>query len=282
MATMSGHANSTTHDGITASSRMEYVDSHCHFDFSDFDVDREAVWQECLGHGVTTMVIPGVEPKQWPSAAQLTEQHAGIFYAVGIHPWWVEKWIAESSVESTYRCLRENLIASKCVAVGECGLDAMIETPLVEQLNILRVHLQLASELSLPLIIHCRKAHNELLIELKKFNLPAGGVIHAFSGSVELALSYWSLGFCVGVGGTITYERAHKTRDAVKKLPIEAIVLETDAPDMPLQGRQGQRNNPANIPLIAQALADIRGESIEYIAQKTTQNARRLFNVVSK
>jgi len=252
---------------------IEFVDSHCHFDFAAFDVDRDAIWQACVEQGVAAMVVPGVEPQQWKVAAQLSEQHAGIFYAVGIHPWWINI----SHLELTYKYLHENLAAPKCVAVGECGLDAMIETPLAEQVKILNVHLQAASELSLPLIIHCRKAHNELLIELKKFSLPAGGVIHAFSGSIELAAAYWALGFRLGVGGTITYERAQKTRETVKKLPIEAMLLETDAPDMPLHGQQGQRNSPLNIPLVAQALADIRGESVEYIAQQTTQNARRLF-----
>ena len=266
------------------SANIEFFDSHCHFDFADFADDREAVWQACISIGLKALVIPGVAPDQWKIAAQLCETYPGIFYAAGIHPWWIEKLLGnEQEVfpgEAVYTELREAVAASKCIAIGECGLDAMIETPLAEQLPILNRHLQLASELSLPLIIHCRKAHNELLLELKKFSLPAGGIIHGFSGSIELARSYWSLGLCLGIGGTITYERANKTREAVKQLPIEAIVLETDAPDMPLQGQQGQRNSPTNLPLIAQALADIRGESVDYIARQTTANARRIFTVL--
>jgi TatD DNase family protein len=141
----------------------------------------------------------------------------------------------------------------------------------------LDVHLQVARELSMPIIIHCRKAHNEMMKSLSGQNIKSGGVIHAFSGSIDLAKQYWALGFYLGVGGTITYERANKTRETVKQLPIEAMVLETDAPDMPLSGKQGQRNSPENIPEVARTLANIRGDSLQYIAQQTTENTKKLF-----
>ncbi|HWV15633.1 MAG TPA: TatD family hydrolase [Cellvibrio sp.] len=254
-----------------------FFDSHCHFDFPAFAEDRDTVWQACLAHGVKGLVIPGVEPGQWPLAAQLCEKNESMFYGAGIHPWWIERLPHIQEKGFIEDSLRQQLADRKCVAIGECGLDAMIATPLSDQLSVFHCHLQLASQLRLPLIIHCRKAHNELLQQLKKFSLSATGVVHAFSGSSELAGSYWAMGFCLGIGGTITYARAEKTRAAVKHLPIEAIVLETDAPDMPLQGQQGQRNSPVNIPFIAQALAEIRGESVEYIARQTSANARRLF-----
>lgn len=262
---------------------MEFFDSHCHFDFADFAVDRDRVWQACRAQGVNRMLVPGVVPAQWKIAAQLSASHSGIYWAAGLHPWWIKDLNPDASSAAAFtNLLREALADSNCVAVGECGLDAMIETPLAEQLRLLNLHLQLASELSLPLIIHNRKTHSELLSALKKFTLPAGGVIHGFSGSIEIARAYWSLGFRLGIGGTITYERAHKTREAVKLLPIEAMVLETDAPDMPLQGQQGQRNSPVNILLVARALADIRGESLEAIAYHTRQNTCRLFAVADQ
>lgn len=270
--------NSSSSDKLPAAS--EFFDSHCHFDFSEFDADREAIWRQCLAQGINKMLVPGVAPGQWKIAAQLSASQRGIYFAAGVHPWWIKSLNAGDGHTSamTYR-LREFLANPRCVAVGECGLDAMIETSLAEQLRVFNMHLQVASELCLPLIIHCRKAHNELMAALKQYKLPAGGVIHGFSGSIDLAESYWLLGFRLGIGGTITYERAAKTRAAVKLLPIEAMVLETDAPAMPLQGRQGQRNSPLNIALVAKALADIRGESLQDIACHTSQNACRLFAI---
>lgn len=258
---------------------MQFFDSHCHFDFAAFDKDRELVWRECGALGIAHLIIPGVSAEQWPLAASIAQQHKNIYLGVGLHPWWVSDDVAADDVVNIRQCLEKNLIQEKCVAIGECGLDAVIETPMQLQQQVLDIHLQLAQKISLPLIIHCRKAHNELLVQLKSFNLPAGGVIHGFSGSYELAASYWDIGFRLGIGGTITYDRANKTRMAVKKLPLDAILLETDAPDMPLSGKQGERNSPIHIIEIAQALADLRGEPLKKIAAQTTLNSRTLFKI---
>lgn len=265
-----------------------FFDSHCHFDFADFDQDREKVWHDCNARGIQQLIIPGVEPEQWQTAAAIAEQHKNIFIGVGLHPHWVQtsgikKDLVADDVAAYLSQLREqlqnNIHQKKCVAIGECGLDTFIETPMDLQQQVLEVHLQLAQEVELPLIIHCRKAHNELFALLQQYHLPAGGVIHAFSGSYELAARYWTMGFRLGIGGTITYERAQKTRRAVKQLPLEAILLETDAPDMPLSGKQGERNSPENILAIAQTLADLRGETLATIAAQTTRNAQTLFKI---
>ena len=265
---------------------IEFFDSHCHFDFASFDVNRKTIWHACHSLGVKQLTIPGVSPEQWNIAGQIAEQYDGIYFAAGIHPWWIGKVFQDElnsqKIENIFDKLKLSLGHKKCVAVGECGLDAVVATKLTIQQQLLDAHLQLASELKLPVIIHCRKAHNELILSLKKFNLSAGGVIHAFSGSIDLANTYWQLGFCLGIGGTITYERAHKTREAVRQLPIEALLLETDAPDMPLQGQQGRDNTPENLPFIAQVLADIRNESVSFVAQQTTKNARTLFGLKQK
>lgn len=262
---------------------IEYFDSHCHFDFPAFDGERKAIWQHCQALGVKQLVIPGVCPEQWHTVARIAEQSSGVYFAAGVHPWWIEKVFKGECNAQQIGNMAGNLIASvkheKCVAIGECGLDAVIATKLGIQTELLNAHLQFASELALPVIIHCRKAHNEIILALKKFKLPAGGVIHAFSGSIDLAITYWELGFRLGIGGTITYERAHKTRETVRQLPIAAIVLETDAPDMPLSGHQGHDNTPEKLPVIAQVLADLRKESVSYVAQQTTKNARNLFGV---
>ena len=260
---------------------MIFFDSHCHFDFADFDQDREAIWEECNERGINYLMIPGVSPEQWGAARKIAHGYKDICWGAGLHPWWIKK--AEISDEYSTRLrqqLLDNLAQKKCLAVGECGLDAMIETPIELQQKILDVHLHVAQEKSRPLIIHCRKAHNELLQQLNKYRIEAGGVIHGFSGSYDMAMQYWAMGFRLGIGGTITYPRANKTRDTVKNLPLESILLETDAPDMPIEGEQGKRNSPVNIITIAQTLADLRGEPLEHIAAQTTRNAQQLFKII--
>lgn len=270
----------------------EYVDTHCHFDADDFADQQPQLWQACCARGVKTLIIPGVEPAQWQTAAQLSQRYSGIYYAVGIHPWWIEKILPDSLLNNSSsqhsemlidddwrRDLHTQVSAKNCVAIGECGLDGTITTPMVQQQQLFELHLQLAQELTKPLIIHSVKAHNDVFALLKKYRPRAGGVIHAFSGSLQQAQAYWQLGFYLGVGGTITYERAKKTRHAVTELPLEAIVLETDAPYMPLSGRQGEPNRPDYLPDIAHTLAQLRGQSLHHIAQQTTHNAKHLFGI---
>lgn len=266
----------------------EFIDTHCHFDADDFADSRTQVWQAACARGVKTLIIPGVEPQQWQVAAQLSRTYSGVYYAAGIHPWWIEKilpdtlpqgsaWFTESEVWR--KGLRKQVATKTCVAIGECGLDGSITTSMSQQQQLFEWHLELAKELVKPVIIHSVKAHNEVLVQLKKYRPGAGGVIHAFSGSLQQAHAYWQLGFYIGVGGTITYERAKKTRRAVSELPLEALVLETDAPYMPLSGRQGEPNRPEYIADIAQTLAQLRGQSLAEIARQTTQNAQHLFGI---
>jgi TatD DNase family protein len=269
-----------------------FFDSHCHFDFVEFNADRAALWQACNAQGITHLLMPGVTPDQWQTAAQLCTQYAGLFYAAGIHPHWIERqsWFQTDTNSLLGMAEREKIVAliqhefiqsvhsGNCVAVGECGLDKMIATPLELQQQLLTTHIEVAKQLRKPLIIHCVRAHNELIALLKKNKAEAGGVIHAFSGSYEVAQQYVDLGFYLGIGGTITYERAQKTRAAAAKIPLEFLVLETDAPDMPLQGKQGQRNSPEHIPQIAQVLADLRGIAVDEVAAITCRNAIRLFH----
>lgn len=271
---------------------MHFFDSHCHFDFVEFNADRAALWQACNRQGITQLLMPGVTPDQWQTAAQLCAQYAGLYYAAGIHPHWIERqpWfqtdvnnLLDKSVRKKIAALIQHEFscsenAARCVAVGECGLDKMIAASLELQQQLLTIHIEVANQLRKPLIIHCVRAHNELIALLKKNKPEAGGVIHAFSGGYEVAQQYVDLGFYLGIGGTITYERAQKTRAAAAKIPLECLVLETDAPDMPLYGKQGQRNSPEYIPQIAQVLADLRGISVDEVAATTCSNTMRLFH----
>lgn len=272
---------------------MLFFDSHCHFDFVEFNTDRTVLWHACNALGITHLLMPGVTPDQWQTAAQLCARYDGLFYAAGIHPHWIEQqlWFQKDIGGLLDTATQEKITAlihheftfsakvgaTHCVAVGECGLDKMITTPLELQQQLLAIHIKVANQIRKPLIIHCVRAHNELLALLKKSKVNCGGIIHAFSGSYEVAQQYVALGFYLGVGGTITYERAQKTRTAVAKIPLEFLVLETDAPDMPLQGKQGQRNSPEYIPEIAKVLAELRGVTIREIADMTRSNAERLF-----
>lgn len=271
-----------------------FFDSHCHFDFAEFNADRAALWQACNAQGITQLLIPGVTPDQWHTAAQLCVQYAGLCYAAGIHPHWIERqpWFQTDTNNLLDKSVREkitaliqqefnlstNVCAARCVAVGECGLDKMIATPFDLQQELLTLHIEVARQIHKPLIIHSVRAHNEMIALLKKHKPVAGGVIHAFSGSYEVAQQYVDLGFYLGIGGTITYERAQKTRAAAAKIPLEFLVLETDAPDMPLHGKQGQRNSPEYLPQIAQVLADLHDVAVDEIAAVTYRNTMRLFH----
>lgn len=262
-------------------------DSHCHFDFPEFDADREQIWAGCRMLGIEQLMIPGVSPDQWARAEKIAQQLPGIYFSAGVHPWFIEHSLPQIRISgfsaTDAQQLREQLAfwlaKPQCRALGECGLDGAIDVPLDLQMTLLECQLRLARELNKPLILHCRKAHNEMMQLLAREPLPAGGVIHAFSGSLEMAQHYWKLGFYLGIGGTITYERASKTRAAVTAMPLESLLLETDAPDMPLAGYQGQRNSPEKLLRVAQCLAELRGENLEYVALQTTTNAERLFNL---
>ena len=267
------------------SNSIAFFDSHCHFDFPEFDADRMEVWQAAQTLGVNALVMPGVYPQQWSRLVDLSLAVPGFYWAFGIHPCWIYQVPVDADSLRRYETQIDTHLAAlpeqerhRCVAVGECGLDKTIDLPLPQQLDVFSWHIDLANRLGKPLIVHSLKTHNELISLCKKHKPRYGGVVHAFSGSYETAMQLIDLGFCLGAGGVITYERAQKTRATFARIPVEAILLETDAPDMPPSGRQGMRNTSQSLPLIAQALADLRGVSIEEIAAKTLGNTRRLFH----
>lgn len=255
---------------------MSWFDSHCHLDDPRLD-GGAGLWQRCCQQGIERLLIPAVEPASWGRTRALAHSAAGLYWAAGLHPWWV----AEAAITPAQLAqeLAVALADPRCVAVGECGLDGAIATDMALQETYLRAQLAVAAASAKPLILHAHRAHTFLQPLLKQYHLPAGGVIHGFSGSAELARSYWRMGFCLGIGATITYPRAAKTRAAVKALPLAALLLETDAPDMPLAGHQGQPNSPLQLPAIGACLAQLRGESPDDIAQQTSANACRLFQL---
>ena len=261
-----------------------FIDTHCHLDLIK-DNPLHQTLQKAMYEGVEQIVIPGLCPSQWSQIQLLGEQYSQLYFTVGLHPWWIEEELQKTNSLAQLKShidesMRSYLSHPNCLGVGECGLDGHIDTPIQTQEQLLDCQIQLALETSKPIILHSRKTHHILLHHLKKLNTTRNlrGVLHAFSGSEEQAKLFIQHGLLLGIGGTITYSRARKTRQAVQNLPIDTMVLETDAPDMPLYGFQGQQNTPAQIKLVAQHLAELRNDTIETIAFQTNKNAHALFN----
>jgi TatD DNase family protein len=256
-----------------------FIDTHCHFDFPPF-VDNEATsLQRAKTAGVEAIIVPTVTADRFLTVQALSDRHSGVYAALGLHPIYIEQHHDET-VERLTAALRT--ASKKVVAIGEIGLDNYIERPQLErQLVLLQQQFELAKDHNLPVILHSRRTHDVLAQQLKRAALPAGGVVHGFSGSYQQALAFIRLGYYIGVGGVITYTRAHKTRNAIAQLPLDSLLLETDAPDMPVSGFQGQPNRPERLVEILTALSEIRREPIEVIAQQTYLNTRRLFGLIS-
>jgi TatD DNase family protein len=252
------------------------IDSHCHLDLPEFTHDWQQVLARCVDLGVTKCLIPGTTLAGWQRQLDLANRSAMLDLAFGLHPYFLtENWRQEMSQ------LDAMLANHKPVALGEIGLDTQISVDYSNQLLCFEHQLAIAANARLPVIIHHRKSHNDIIRLLKKNRFQHGGVIHAFSGSEAIARTYLDLGFTLGVGGTITYERGKKTRHAIAAMPMEALLLETDSPSMPVCHKQGQRNEPCFLPLIAEALAQLKNISVAEVASLTDRNYGRVFATAS-
>jgi TatD DNase family protein len=244
------------------------IDSHCHLDAAEFDVDRDAVHARALAAGVQGIVVPAVERANFGAVTSLCRDYAGCHPAYGIHPLFVER-----AEEGDLQALRETLQRERTVAVGEIGLDNFIPEPDVEKQTYFFVEqLKVALDFDLPVILHVRKSVDQILRELRKYR-PRGGIAHAFNGSRQQADEFIKLGFKLGFGGAMTWSRALKIRELAASLPLDSIVLETDAPDIPPEwlGNRG-RNEPAELPRIAAVLAELRGISVAEVSERTIAN----------
>jgi TatD DNase family protein len=214
-------------------------------------------------------VVPGTQANSWSRLLQLSQQYSAILPALGLHPYFLQHF------EPQHFTLLTQLLSQfsdRVVAVGEIGLDHVIDIAPAQQMAIFTQQLHIANDFSLPVILHHRRSHNDLIKTLKQQRFKWGGIVHAFSGSLHEAHTYVELGFKLGVGGVITYPRARKTREVVSQLPLEALVLETDAPDMPPMGKQGLRNSPQNLLMILDELSHLRQQSPEEIIKQCRQN----------
>lgn len=247
-----------------------FMDTHCHLDFAQFDDCRDQVLAKASALGVQKIMVPGVKAATWPALIELCKHWPSLDYSLGLHPYFLAAFQDEHLTQ-----LEQLLTDERPLALGEIGLDACVDIPMALQLSVFRAQVSMARTHQLPLILHQRKTAANLLAELKSF--PHGGVLHAFSGSYEMAMAFIKLGFKLGVGGVITYPRAAKTRATLARVPLEALVLETDAPDMPLSNQVGRFNTPQNIPLIFAALCQLRSESSEHIQSVLWQTSQSVF-----
>ncbi|MDC8832758.1 TatD family hydrolase [Alteromonas gilva] len=252
------------------------IDSHCHLDLPAFAKDWQAVVAESQGCGVRRILIPGTTPAGWQQQRRMANQCAVLDIAFGLHPYFFPQ-NSDTALSELGDALATSDSANRLVALGEIGIDASIDTPLDTQQALFEEQLKLAAQYNLPVILHHRRSHHLLIESIKRCQFSGGGVVHAFSGSEQVAQSYIDMGFKLGVGGTITYERARKTRKALANTDICHLLLETDAPDMPLAGRQGQRNSPVYLPEVAAALASLHNTSVADVSAHTDANYDSLF-----
>lgn len=252
---------------------MEVIDTHCHLDVADFDADRNEVLHHCRSQGINRIVVPAIQAKTWDNILNLCSKEKGLYPAFGLHPVFIEQHQSDDINK-----LEKLLETVSPVAIGEIGLDFYIkELDKERQIDLFEAQLVIAKNHNLPVILHVRKAHDHVLQLLKKFKVK-GGFSHAFNGSQQQAEQYIDLGFKLGFGGTLTYANSTKIHQLAKSLPLDSIVLETDAPDMVVESHRGQRNSPEYIVECLTALAKIRNTDIDTIAKQTTQNAHDVIN----
>ncbi len=250
------------------------IDSHCHLDAAEFDADRDQVLAQSRAAGVDGILVPAVDRDSWSAIARLAAQDAAIYPAYGLHPMFLDQ-----HQDADLAALPDWLEHNRCLAIGECGLDFHVEgLDRDRQLEILRPQLQLAAERVLPVILHARRALDPLLAEVRRYP-GLRGIVHSFSGSAEQARQWTTRGFLLGIGGPVTYPRAARLRRIVADLPIEHLVLETDAPDQPLCGHQGERNSPERLLDVLAEVAILRNTSPAALAAATSRNVRGLLNI---
>ncbi len=258
-----------------------WIDTHCHLDAPEFDADRDAVVARARAAGVVRLVLPAVEQAGFDRVRELAHAHDGA-YALGIHPLYVEQ-AADTDLDRLQQALQAQRGDPRLVAVGEIGLDHFVPgLDRGRQERFYLAQLGLARDAGLPVILHVRRSADALLKGLRRIGVP-GGIAHAFNGSEVQARQFVALGFRLGFGGAMTHERALQIRRLAALLPEQALVLETDAPDIPPQwlylnaARRGDgpqaRNEPAELPRIAGTLAGLRGWTLQHTAEITRANA---------
>ena len=245
------------------------IDTHCHLDAAEFDADREAVVARAEQQGISGIVVPAVERSNFAAVSSICRDYALCRPAYGIHPMYVNR-----AREGDLDALLDTLSRNDAVAIGEIGLDYFVPDHDKDRQDFwFSAQLRIARDTGLPVILHVRKAVDAVLAQLRRIKV-SGGIAHAFNGSRQQADEFMRLGFRLGFGGAMTHPRATRLRDLAATLPLESIVLETDAPDIPPEWLGRGRNEPGELHRIAGILAELRGMPLSEVIAATGQNAQ--------
>jgi TatD DNase family protein len=256
---------------------MNLIDTHCHLDWKDFDPDRAAVIDRAVQAGVTRMITIGVDGPSSRRAIEIAEQHEAVYAAVGVHPNDCADF--DATVLQEIRSLAQH---PKVVAIGEIGLDYYWKK--VEhdtQAHAFRAQLELAAENGKPVIIHSRDAAPDVVTLLEEFTRQARvtGTLHSYFDDLYLAQRVFAIGFYIGVTGPITFKKSDREREIIRQVPLDRVLLETDAPFLTPVPHRGERNEPAYVRHVAEMMAQARGQPVEEIARQSTTNAEQLFGL---
>lgn len=260
--------------GLNLKRGIHLIDTHCHIDDPRFDIDRAQCMADASSKGITNQIVPAIKATWWPRVKEICSQWSELRPAYGLHP----VFEPDHQFEDIEH-LKNWLEREQPIAIGECGLDFFIDNHnKSRQIELFELQVALALEKDLPLIIHARKSVEEVLQIVKKYP-GVTGICHSYSGSLQQALQLYERGFLLGFGGPVTYSRATRLQAMLKKLPLEALALETDAPDQPPLNHHGQRNQPAYLAEISAALSQILDISEDHLRAITEKNSARLFRL---
>jgi len=269
---------------VISNTPLSFVDSHCHLNFDSFDRDRSQVVQRARENGIIKILTPGIDIETSKTALKYSLEFPEVYVAVGVHPNSGQCWTLSSLSE-----LKQMVGEQKVVAIGEIGLDYYrAHTPRELQRSILQQQLELASDLGLPVIIHNRDAFEEIYDFLQNWHyklIKSGsklanhpGVMHSYSGTLDMAKALVALNFKIGITGPVTYRNSQILQSVVSSIPLESLLIETDSPYLTPHPHRGKRNEPANVRIVAEKIAEIKDYPIEKVADITTEEADKLFD----
>ncbi len=259
---------------------MPIIDTHVHLNFPDFHKDLEEVIDRMQHGGIEAVVNVGTDPQTSQESVNLAQRHKNIYASVGVHPHFADRYEQEENK------LRPLVREQKVVAIGEIGLDYFRNLSSHEaQLSAFRSQLDLAISSQKPVILHCRDAYTEMLGILEEYYIPRlggrlPGVIHSFAAGPAYAQKFLKLGFYIGINNLVTYPKSVSLQEAVKIIPLEQMVLETDCPYLPPQQLKGERSEPIHVSEVARKVAELKGVSVKKVEDITAENAKKVFNII--
>lgn len=261
-----------------ANSALPLVDTHAHLDFPDYSADRDAVMGRAQAAGLTAIISIGIEPGDWEATLMIAEGYATVYPALGVHPNSADEATEEALAQLFAMCRDPE--RKRVVALGETGLDYYRQHASHErQREAFRAHLDLARQLDLPVIIHNRDAHADILSILERDGKGTRGVMHSFSGDLQFAVRCIEMGYLISLSGPVTFKKAYDKHEIAAKAPLDRLLVETDCPFLTPEPFRGRRNEPAYVGYTARAVAKLRGVPLAEVANATTQNAYTLFNI---